>query len=161
MDKETFFTITPSKRVEEVNLLLQKYELKEIANLIGVPQSTFSKVMREGDYFYHQSDRIYYPFVRSENERLTEGKQEKTPELEFIKEHFDALKGLIRKHQSKTLILDERVYNRHSKFVAKSIRMNNSIYEEFGKFCEEHYPHLKTQDMIAQSLLEFMERYKR
>jgi hypothetical protein len=45
--------------------MLQKYNLKEIRKLIGIPSSTFSKLMPEGDYLYHQADRQYYPFVLS------------------------------------------------------------------------------------------------
>lgn len=38
--------------------------------------------------------------------------------------------------------------------------MNSGIYEELSKFCEEYYPHLKTQDVIAQTLIDAMNRYK-
>jgi hypothetical protein len=53
MNKDTFLTMAPEKRTKEVNLLLQKYDLKGVADLLEIPSSTFSKIMREGDYFYH------------------------------------------------------------------------------------------------------------
>lgn len=56
------------------------------------------------------------------------------------------------------LLLDEQIYSKKVNFVTKSIKMNLEIYEEFGRFCEEHYRHLKLQDLIAQSLLDFMKK---
>ncbi|MEC1652595.1 hypothetical protein P9D74_16975 [Bacillus vallismortis] len=71
MDKDTFFTTKPSKSVEEVNRLLQKYDLKRVAGMVGILYSNFTKEMRVGDYFYHHSDKP------------------------VLLEHFDALKGLL------------------------------------------------------------------
>lgn len=96
MDKDTFFTMKPSIRVKEVNHLLQKYDLKKVAEIVGIPYSTFTKEMRIRDYFYHQSDKQYYPFVRSEEERLKSEQKDESDELSFIKEHFDTLKGLLQ-----------------------------------------------------------------
>lgn len=45
--------------------MLQKYDLKKVAEIVGIPYSIFTKEMRVGDYFYHQSDQQYYPFVKS------------------------------------------------------------------------------------------------
>ncbi|MFD1779890.1 hypothetical protein ACFSFW_14595 [Fredinandcohnia salidurans] len=162
MDKDTFFTTKPSKRVEEVNLLLQKYDLKKVAEMFGIPYSTFTKEMRAGDYFYHQSDKQYYPFVRSEDERLKVEQKDESAELAFIKEHFDTLKGLLQMYQSnKLLMLDERIYSRVAKYENKSLKMNTELYEEFKKFCEEYYPQYKIQDLICQSLMDFQCKYSR
>lgn len=161
MDKNTFITMPPAKRVKEVNKMLQKYDLKEISKLIGIPSSTFSKVMREGDYLYHQADKQYYPFVRSEEERVKNSQSEDSDEISFIRNHVDILKKVIQQFEEQgLLLLDKRIYSRDGKFVNKSIRMNSDIYEEFSGFCEEYYPHLKTQDLIAQSLIDAMKRYK-
>ncbi|WP_151706023.1 hypothetical protein [Weizmannia acidilactici] len=85
MDKDTFISMSPTKRVQEVNKMLQKYDLKEISKLLGIPSSTFSKLMREGDYLYHQADKKYYPFVRSEAERTASTTTEHSDEITFIK----------------------------------------------------------------------------
>lgn len=162
MDKDKFFTTKPSKRVEEVNRLLQKYDLKKIAEMVGIPYSTFTKEMRVGDYFYHQSDKQYYPFVRSEYERLKAEQTEESEELSFIKEHFDALKGLLQMYQpNKLLVLDERIYSKEAKYENKSVKMNTELYGDFKKFCEEYYPQFKIQDLICQSLLDFLSKYGR
>lgn len=137
MDKDTFFSMKPSKRVEEVNRLLQKYDLKKVSEIAGIPYSTFTKEMRAGDYFYHQSDKQYYPFVRSEKERLKAGQKNEPDELAFIKENLEALKDLLQKYQSNRLLaLDDRVYSKEAKYENKSIKMSNELYDEFKKFCE-------------------------
>lgn len=64
MDKDTFITMPPSKRLQEVNKMLKKQSLSEIGELLQIPSGSFSKLMREGDYLYHQADKQYHPFVR-------------------------------------------------------------------------------------------------
>ncbi len=161
MDKETFFSMPPTKRVQEVNKLLQEHDQKELSKLIGIPSSTFSKYMREGDYLYHKADKRYYPFVRSEKERISNSHTEDSDETTFIKNNVDALKKVIQHFEEQgLLLLDKRIHSKEAKFVNKSIRMNSDIYEDFSSFCEEYYPHLKTQDVIAQTLIDAMNRYK-
>lgn len=161
MDKDTIFTLTPEKRVQEVNKLLRKYDLKEISRLVGIPSSSLSKLMREGDYLYHQADKQYYPFVRSEEERVVTSNRKVDDETTFIKENMITLRKVVQYFkESGNLLLDKRIYSKNTKFVNKSIRMNNDIYEEFSSFCEDHFPHLKTQDVIAQALIDAMKRYK-
>ncbi|GIN27220.1 MULTISPECIES: hypothetical protein [Bacillus] len=161
MDKQTFLTMSPSKRVQEVNKLLLDHDLKEISDLIGIPSSSFSKIMREGDYIYHKADKKYYPFVRSEEERLTNDLSNNSDEVPFFKQHEDTMKKLIKHFENKGLLfLDERIYSRDATYSNKSIRMNNAIYEEFSSFCEEYYPHLKIQHIIAQALCDAMASYK-
>lgn len=116
--------------------------------------------MRTGDYFYHQSDKQYYPFVRSEDERLKAEQMDESAELAFIKEHFNTLKGLLQMYQSnRLLMLDERIYSKEAKYENKSLKMNKELYEEFKKFCEKYYPQFKIQGLICQSLLDFQSKY--
>ncbi|MED3824420.1 hypothetical protein P4561_11930 [Priestia flexa] len=164
MNRDKFFTMTPEERVKDINALLQKYDLKQIAKMIGIPYSTFTKEMRVGDFFFHQSDKRYYPFIRSEEEvqKRAKSEHENELELEFIRNNLNELKGLLQMyHHNTLLLLDEQIYSKNATFVTKSIKMNLEIYEEFSQFCEEHYRHLKTQDLIAQSLLDFMKKYRR
>ncbi len=161
MDKNTIISMPPAKRVQEVNKMLKEHSLSEICEHLEIPSGSFSKLMREGDYLYHQADKQYYPFVRSEDERVTSSHTEHNDEITFIKNHFETLKKVIQQfEESGNLLLDKRIYSKNADFVNKSIRMNTSIYEDFSKFCEEYYPHLKTQDVIAQALIDAMTRYK-
>ncbi|WP_281998848.1 hypothetical protein [Priestia flexa] len=161
MDKNTILTMPPSIRVQEVNKLLEDHSLSEICELYGISSGSFSKLMREGDYLYHQADKRYYPFVRSEEERVKNPKSGDSDEIAFFKQNVDTLKKIVSQFEEQgLLLLDNRIYSREAKFVNKSIRMNNDIYEEFSSFCEEYYPHLKTQDVIAQTLIDAMDRYR-
>ncbi|WP_193063734.1 hypothetical protein [Oceanobacillus oncorhynchi] len=161
MDNQTFIAMSPADRVKKVNKLLQDHDMKEISSLIGIPSSSFSKIMREGDYIYHKADKRYYPFVRSEEERGLKIDTEGNRELAFFNQHIDTLKKVIRQFEEHgSLLLDKCIYSKDADFVNKSIRMNNDIYKEFTSFSEEYYPHLKTQDLIAQALIDAMKKYK-
>ncbi|WP_249308271.1 hypothetical protein [Lederbergia citrea] len=162
MDKEKFIEMSPAERVQVVNKLLKDHDLKEIGNLVKIPSSSFSKIMREGDYIYHKADKKYYPFIRSEEGGVVKKLQcEDNDEMSFIKRNVDTLKKVIKQFEEQgLLLLDKRIYSKDAKFVNKSIRMNNDVYEQFTGFCEDFYPHLKTQDLIAQALIDAMNRYK-
>lgn len=162
MNKDNFFTMPHAKRVQEVNRLLQKNELKKVSELVDVPYSTFTKVMREGDYFYHQSDRQYYPYIRPGKGRIVDDSDGQADEINFIKENREALIKLLEMYQSNNLlILYESVYNKNAEYVNKSIKMNKEIYEVFSQFCNENYHHLKMQDLIAHALMDFTLKYKK
>lgn len=161
MDKNTIISMPPVKRVQEVNKMLKEHSLSEICEHLGIPSGSFSKLMREGDYLYHQADKQYYPFVRSEEERVSSTNTEQNEDITFIKSHIDTLKKVIHQfEESGNLLLDKRIYSKNADFANKSIRMNTSIYEDFSKFCEDYFPHLKTQDVIAQALIDAMNKYK-
>ncbi|WP_342488862.1 hypothetical protein MKX67_03700 [Cytobacillus sp. FSL W7-1323] len=161
MNKENFTTMPSYQRIIEVNKLLQNHDLKEISKLIGISLSTFSKLMREGDYLYHQGDKQYYPFVRSEKERTKNPSENDSDDIAYIKKHQRTLKRLLQHlEENGILFLDKRIYSKASKYTNKSIRMNTEVYEEFSNFCDEHYPHLKMQDIVAQALLDAIQRYK-
>ncbi|MCM3024190.1 hypothetical protein [Heyndrickxia ginsengihumi] len=161
MDKDTFIALAPAKRVQEVNKLLKDHSLTEISKLLGIPAGSFSKLMREGDYLYHQADKHYYPFVRSEDERVKSSQSEDNDEIAFIKDNVNTLKKMIQQFEEQGLLfLDKRIYSKEANFVNKSIRMNSDIYEEFSSFCEEYYPHLKMQDLIAQALIDTTNKYR-
>lgn len=161
MEKDIFISMPPSKRVQEINKMLKKHSLAEISKLLGISSGSLSRLMREGDYLYHQADKQYYPFVRSEDERVKSIHTEQNDEITFIKNHIDTLKKVVQQFdESGNLLLDKRIYSKNAEYANKSIRMNSAIYEAFSKFCAEHFPHLKTQDVIAQALIDAMNKYK-
>ena len=161
MDKDKFLAMTPAERVRIVNKLLQDHDLRGVAKVIGIPSSSLSKIMREGDYLYHKADKKYYPFFRSEEDRITSTKGKESNVLSFLEQHENTLKKIIEQYEyTGLLILDKRIYSNDATFSNKSIRMNNDIYEEFSAFCEKYYPHLRIQHIIAQALIDAMTRYK-
>lgn len=159
MDKDQFITLTSEKRVEEVNRLLKSHTLKEIATMLGFAYSTFTTEMRNsGEYQYSKKNKQYVKVATSEDNNGGVV----SDSLSFIEENRQTLQQIIEMYQSNSLlILDESVYSKTATYENKSIKMNKDIYSDFSKFCDTYYPHFKTQDLIAQSLLDFMERYKR
>lgn len=161
MDKEEFIEMSPAERVQVVNKLLKDHDLKEISNLVNIPSSSFSKVMREGDYIYHKADKKYYPFIRSGERGANTYRGGDVNEMAFIRQNSVTLKKVIKQFEEQgLLLLDKRIYSKDAKFVNKSIRMNSEVYGKFTKFCENFFPHLKTQDIIAQALIDAADRYR-
>ena len=79
-----------------------------------------------------------------------------------MKENLEDLKELLKLFQlNQLLLLNERIYSSQAKYETKSIKRNSEIYGEFIDFCKKQYRHLNMQDLVAQALLDFMERYKR
>ncbi|MED4564266.1 hypothetical protein [Bacillus atrophaeus] len=100
--------------------------------------------------------------MKSEDERIKEDQKDRSDELSFLTEHFDALKSLVQLYQSnRLLVLDEKIYSKEAKYENKSLKMNKELYDEFKKFCKEYYPQFKIQDLICQSLLDFQSKYSR
>lgn len=160
MNREEFITLSPERRVEEVNKLLRKHTLKEVASILDFKYSTFTTEMRQsGEFQFMKKNKQYVRTVAMQEEEKNKSDAEV---LIFVIQNKETLQRLIEMYQSNNLLfLDERVYTKTAKFENKSIKMNKDIYKEFSLFCDTHYNHLKLQDLIAQAILEFMERYKR
>ena len=79
--------------------------------------------------------------------------------LQYLKDNFDQLKQMLNSEKRPPLVLDQRIYSKNAVFVNKSIKMNEEIYERFTEFCNENFPQFRLQDLIAQSLLDFIEKY--
>lgn len=161
MNKESFFTMQHDKRAEEVNKLLQSLSLEDVAKKVGVNYSTFTKEMQAGDYVFIKRDNCYYKFLRdsfsTHSRKISSVDSE---ELNFLKEHLNTLRDLVENRSDiSTLILNPKIYSKNSQFSVKSIKMNEDIYAAFTQYCGEKFPHFRLQDLIAQSLLDFIEKY--
>ncbi|MFK5707523.1 hypothetical protein [Lysinibacillus boronitolerans] len=166
MNKDKFFTMDVDKRVEEINKMLINSDLKGVAEALGLAYSTFTKEMQKQDFVYIARENQYFKFIRDKeslgnakpSDKATIGFQE---ELTFIKENLETLKNLVSTVNEKpTLFLDKEIYNTKARYVNKNLKLNENIYDKFSKLCENQFPHLKVQDLIAQSLLEFINTYQ-
>lgn len=161
MNREQFYNTAPHKRVEFINEMLKNSSLKDVAKKIGVPESTFSKEMTRGDYVYIKRDNQYYRFIR-DKDMVKQNVDQYQDVITFIEQNIETLRVIINDYESfrKVLILDEQVYSNQAEYTNKSIKMNGKVYKEFVEFCKEKYPYLMIQDLVAQSLLDFINRYK-
>lgn len=123
--------------------------------------SSFSKEMTNGDYVYIKRDNQYYKFIKNKN-MFKQHPEQFQDVINFIEQNIETLRAIINDYEGfrKKLILDERVYSKQADYTNKNIRMNGEVYKEFVEFCKENYPYLMIQDLVAQSLLDFINRYK-
>lgn len=166
MNKEEFLTMDPETRVKKINKMLETTPLNEIAKELDIPYSSFLSEMTKGDYVYIKRDKKYFKFIRDENTQLGSRAETFTAdyseELSFLKNHLGTLKRMVSSQENvQPLILDKRIYDAKTKFVNKNIKVNVSIYQEFTALCENKFRHLKIQDLIAQALLDFINKYSK
>ncbi|QEY21608.1 hypothetical protein D0S48_13555 [Psychrobacillus sp. AK 1817] len=166
MNKDRFFTMDVDKRAEEINKMLVNSDLKGVAETLGIAYSSFTKEMQKQDFVFIARENQYFKFIRDKellgttkpSDKATTGFQE---ELTFIKENLETLKSLVSTVNEKpTLVLDKEIYNSKAKYVNKNLKLNEAIYEKFSKLCENQFPHLKVQDLIAQALLSFTNEFQ-
>lgn len=152
-----------NKRAEAVNKLLIGRNQSEVAKLIGISQSIFSKEMMREDFTYIARENKYFKFVRNQKDAAglrNPHNSTDSPEMAFLRDNLDRLKQLVDNcEEDIALSLDKEIYSHDAVFVNKNIRINQAVYERFITHCSERFPHLKIQDLVAQSLLEFVTKY--
>jgi hypothetical protein len=115
--------------------------------------------MQEDDYVYIKRENQYYKFVRDESQ-ITHNPSSEDDELTYIKLHFSTLKSLIERHkENRDFTLDKRIFRSSSKFSTNNFRILDDLYKQFVKTCEQEFPHLKIQDILAQLILNFVDQY--
>lgn len=161
MNKDKFHTANSKDRVAIVNGLLKKegFDLQKVADALEMNYSTFTKLMQEDDYVYIKRENQYYKFVRDENQIPTISTKTDS-EIDYIMKNFSLLKSLIERYkQNGDFIIDKRIFRSTSKISSKNFRMSDDLYQNFIATCENEFPHLKIQDIIAQLLLDFTDKY--
>ncbi|AAU25743.1 MULTISPECIES: hypothetical protein [Bacillus] len=161
MNKDKFQTTDSKSRVTFVNELLKRedFDLQKVADVLEMNYSTFTKLMQEDDYVYIKRENQYYKFVRDESQIFTISDQTDS-EMDYIKANFSLLKSIIERYKHKDdFIIDKRIFRSTSKTSSKNFRMPDDLYQNFVATCENEFPHLKIQDIIAQLLLDFTDKY--
>ncbi|OMD62991.1 hypothetical protein BSK62_22040 [Paenibacillus odorifer] len=157
MNKDTFFNIPHDVRVTEINNMLQTMKLKEVSEQLDIAYSTFLKEMTAGDYVYVQRENRYFKFIREDSIPQTLSHSDFTEELLFIRENLNYFKTMLVTESD--LIISKKVHSKDAAFSNRSIKMNDEIYADFSNYCHEKFPQFRLQDLIAQSLLDFIEKY--
>lgn len=160
MNKDKFLALNSKQRVAFVNELLKNkaFDLQQVADHIGINYSTFTKVMQEDDFVYIKRENQYYKFVRDEN-AISSVNYYAEDLTAFLNENIDILKTIIEKHKSNDdFTIDKKIFA--SKLSTKTFRMPEELYQQFVRTCEKEFPHLKIQDIIAQLLSDFSDKYK-
>ena len=161
MNKDKFHTANSKNRVAIVNELLKRdgFDLQKVADALEMNYSTFTKLMQEDDYVYIKRENQYYKFVRDENQIPTISTQTDS-EMDYFKKNFSLLKSLIERYKhNDDFNIDKRIFRSTYKISSKNFRMPDDLYQNFVATCENEFPHLKIQDIIAQLLLDFTDKY--
>lgn len=163
MDKEVFFSMEKNKRAEAVNKLLVGRNQSEVAEIIGISPSSLSREMMKEDYTYIGRENKYFKFIRHHKDAIglrSQNNSTESLEMTFLRENLEKLKQLLADcEENLVLSLDKEIYSHDAVFVNKNIRINQAVYERFISHCSDRFPHLKIQDLVAQSLLEFVNKY--
>lgn len=160
MNKDKFLNLENRQRVAIVNDLLKNkaFDLQQVADHIGIKYSTFTKVMQEDDFVYIKRENQYYKFVRDEN-AISSVENSENELTAFLNENLDTLESIIDKHKrNDDFTIDKKIFA--SKLSTKTFRMPEELYQQFVLTCEKKFPHLKIQDIIAQLLSDFSDKYK-
>lgn len=161
MKKLDFFTISTDERLEYINSLLGKYEkdnLKNVSEEIKIDYNLLCREMSKDDLVYIKRDRKYYKILKDDT-ALTSPISNYNKELQFLRDNFDTLKGLLT-YNLKPFTLDKRVYSSTEKTINKNIKVNQDIYDDFISICSQQFSYLKIQDIISQCLLNFINENK-
>ena len=163
MNKDKFIALSNKERVQFVNDLLKNkaFTLQQVADHVGVNYSTFTKIMQEDDYVYIKRENSYYKFARDENTIIQNHIAEDEVTL-FLKENLELLKTIVAKYNANNdFTIDKKLFNINSKLSTKTFRMPEDLYQKFVDTCEKEFPYLKIQDIIAQLLVDFTNKYDR
>ncbi|KOP78156.1 hypothetical protein AMS59_13750 [Lysinibacillus sp. FJAT-14745] len=143
-------------QVNWLNEELQKQELKKIAAELGMSTSTLTNGIRAAGYKF---DRAAKQYVIATLNSINEDKQL----MAYLHEHFAELQMLIEMQRfevNQDVKLDKRIGSMNAKYVAKSIKVQDNIYEEFEELYKTKFHQWKMQDVMTQMMLEFVEKYK-
>lgn len=143
-------------QVNWLNEELQKQELKKIAAELGMSTSTLTNGIRAAGYKF---DRAAKQYVIATLNSINEDKQL----MAYLHEHFAELQMLVEMQRfevNQDVKLDKRIGSMNAKYVAKSIKVQDNIYEEFEELYKTKFHQWKMQDVMTQMMLEFVEKYK-
>lgn len=159
--KTNFLLLDCRQRVEFVNDLLKNkgFDLQQVAEHIGINYSTFTKLMTEGDFVYIKWDGQYFRFIR-DGDTISSIDNSADDFTVFLHENIDILKAIIEKYKSNDdFTVDKSIFKSSSKQSVKTFRIPDDLYQKFVDTCETEFPHLKLQNIIAQLLMDFTNKY--
>ncbi len=145
------------EQVNWINEELRKQELKNIAAELGMSISTLTNGIRAAGFKF---DRTAKQYVIDTLNKIDEDKQI----MAYLHEHFAELQMLVEMQCFKVnqdVKLDKRIGSIGAKYVAKSVKVQDNIYEEFEELYKTKFHQWKMQDVMTQMMLDFVEKYKK
>lgn len=178
MNTIEFESLDINAKVEYLNAKLKEGKtVIRIREDIGISEKQLQREIKKGGFKYNQKLRQYLPTTTSTttnnldvvpNNTLVVDKN-KLNILKYLEENFSVLNEFIEKYKSTTEttttsttqnIVINLVDDKHLSPKPKSIRINEFVYRDWQRFCEDnkYYP---KQELISMALKEYMNNHSK
>lgn len=177
MNKEEFNKLSFIEKINYFNSKLKEGQtVIRIREYIGISEKGWQKEVKQNGYKYDTKSRLYIKIKATTETTTTSATNNKSINLpskeheeiqNYILGNFDILKEIIEKYKATTEstttsttsnIVINLVDDKHLNPKPKSIRINEFIYQDWQKFCEENKLYSK-QELISMALKEYMENH--
>lgn len=178
MNKEEFKMLSFTDKINYFNNKLREGQtVTSIRKDIGIGEKTWQKEVKLNGYKYDTKSKIYVEnkttiettTISTTSNKSINSLQKKHGEIQdYILGNFNILKEIIEKYKSTTEattttttnnIIINLVDDKHLSPKPKSIRINEFVYKDWQKFCDENKIYSK-QELISMALKEYMEKYR-
>ena len=149
------------------NKLREGQTVTSIRKDIGIGEKTWQKEVKLNGYKYDPKSKIYVEnkttiettTISTTSNKSINSLQKKHGEIQdYILGNFNILKEIIEKYKSTTEATTTTT-DKHLSPKPKSIRINEFVYKDWQKFCDENKIYSK-QELISMALKEYMEKYR-
>ena len=173
MNKEEFKMLSFTDKINYFNNKLREGQtVIRIRDDIGIGEKWWQKEVKQNGYKYDTKSKMYVGTVSTTETTTTSTTNNKSINLlqkdhgevqNYILGNFDILKEIIEKYKATTTsttnnIVINLVDDKHLNPKPKSIRINEFVYQDWQKFCDENKLYSK-QELISMALKEYMENH--
>lgn len=148
---------------------------------MGISEKYLQREIKKGGFKYNQKLRQYLPSTETTTISTTNNNLDVVPNntlvvdenkmsiLNYLEENFSVLNEFVEKYKSTTeattistieRIVIKLVDDKHLSPKPKSIRINEFVYRDWQKFCEDNKYYSK-QELISMALKEYMENHSK
>ena len=184
MKKEEFIKLNIEEQVKYLNEKLSEgHTVIRIREDIAIGEKALQKLIKQGGYKYNPKARKYIKttipdvVVEETTTVITNVVDKNTnvvqsignSNIKYLSDNFTILKELIENYkrattnattQSTTGIVVDLVDDKHLNPKPKSLRINEFVWEDWQKFCEENKYYSK-QDLVSMALKTYINLYKK
>lgn len=182
MNTIEFESLDINAKIKYLNAKLKEGKtVIRIREEIGISEKYLQKEIKKGGFKYNQKLRQYLPTTGTTTTSTTNNNlyvvpnntlvvdENKMGVLNYLEDNFNILTEFLEKYKSTTISTTETttqdivinlVDDKHLKPKPKSIRINEFVYRDWQKFCEnnKYYP---KQELTSMALKEYMKNHSK
>ena len=175
MNKEVFNNMSFINKISYLNDKLKEGNtVKSIREDIGISEKLLQKEIRANGYKFDNKSKQYKSISNKIDNEISVLDNNtnvldidlNNEKIQFYLDNFDLFKSIIDKFNSNTksntksnTITIDLVDDKHLKPSAKGFRVNEFVYRDWQKFCDNQ-PYTK-MDLLSMALKEYMEKYSK